>query len=90
MKTPNSKQKTSTSSDVSKSIQNKNNNSIKKIKDNLSKEELRIVDEKNMVGQPMGNHIQNSNFKNQTPTDESNKQNFSEGYSNTMKEQQQK
>jgi hypothetical protein len=79
----NSEQKTPASFDASKDIPNENNTSRK---ENPSDEELRLVDEKNMVGQPMGNHIQNSNFKHQTPIDETNKQNFSEGDSNLMKE----
>ncbi len=88
MKTSDSKleQKTPTASVDSKNIQNKNNISGENSKEDSSNEEIRMVDEKNMVGQPMGNHIQNSNFKHQTPIDKTNEKNFSEGDSNSMKE----
>ncbi len=82
----NSDSKSSISPDNLSETQNKKNNSSISKKENPSEEELRLVDEKNMVGQPMGNHIQNSNFNHQTPIDETNKKNFSEGDSNSMKE----
>jgi len=87
MKTPDSKPNQETQ-DTSENISEKNETPTE-VKENAPDEELRIVDEKNMIGQPMGNHVQNSNYKHQTPKDRVNEKNFSEGDNNSMKEQQQ-
>jgi hypothetical protein len=62
-------------------------NSSKKQND-FSNDELRVVEEKGMVGQPMGNKIQNTSFKNMTPAEKDEKQKPDENYSKSVKEKQ--
>ncbi len=68
-------------------LNSKVDNSIKK-EDDASTQELRVVEEKEMVGQPMGNKIQNTSFKNMTPAEKDEKQEPDENYIKSLKEKQ--
>lgn len=78
--------KNSKSENQKEASDNADSNNLNKTPTDSSNEELRIVAEKGMVGQPMGNRIENTSFKNMTPAEKDEKQAPEKNYIKSVKE----
>ncbi|MEO8761951.1 MAG: hypothetical protein ABI388_10805 [Bacteroidia bacterium] len=67
---------------------NADSDNLNKTQPDYTNDELRIVAEKGMVGQPMGNRIENTSFKNMTPAEKDGKQEPEENYIKSVKQKQ--